>query len=138
MTTITAQQLLDALRSEAKVKPDSAHDLFYSREVIRALQSLDIHVEFPGEASPAIGALERAIARFDSDASALRARGDWSAIFAKNDADALREVLNWVHTQTGCTFTTGNEPCATCPKNITAMYRCGLMQDEVKRNETRG
>jgi len=28
-----------------------------------------------------------------------------------------------------------NEPCETCPRKITALYRCGLLQEAVKESE---
>lgn len=31
-----------------------------------------------------------------------------------------------------CTFSGGNEPCPTCPRKITAMYKCKLLQENLE------
>lgn len=31
-----------------------------------------------------------------------------------------------------CTFKAGGKPCPTCPRLITALHRCGLLQEEAK------
>ncbi len=33
----------------------------------------------------------------------------------------------------GCSFTGGDEPCENCPRKITSLYRCGILQDELKQ-----
>lgn len=30
-----------------------------------------------------------------------------------------------------CTFIDGNDPCSICPRRITALYMCKLLQDEM-------
>lgn len=32
----------------------------------------------------------------------------------------------------GCTWTSGNEPCSICPRRITALHMCGLLQEELR------
>lgn len=35
----------------------------------------------------------------------------------------------------GCTFVSGNTPCPTCPRKISALHMCKLLQDEVEACE---
>lgn len=36
----------------------------------------------------------------------------------------------------GCTFDGGTEPCPICPRRITALHMCGLLQDEARQAKT--
>lgn len=49
-------------------------------------------------------------------------RGDGVKRWADND-----EPLD------GCTWTSGNEPCSICPRRITALHMCGLLQEELRQ-----
>lgn len=35
---------------------------------------------------------------------------------------------------TACTYKGGNEPCPECPRVITALHMCGILQDTTKPN----
>lgn len=34
-----------------------------------------------------------------------------------------------------CTFAGGNETCPTCPRKMTMLYMCGILQDEAARHQ---
>jgi hypothetical protein len=38
-----------------------------------------------------------------------------------------------VETSVGCTWESGNEPCPKCPRKITCLHKCLLLQDELKQ-----
>jgi hypothetical protein len=37
----------------------------------------------------------------------------------------------FVQTDDACSWTSGNEPCPVCPRRITALHMCQLLQDEL-------
>ena len=50
----------------------------------------------------------------------------------KRDRKYYQNIVDDFHkrTQTNCTWTGGNDPCANCPRRMSSLYMCKLLQDE--------